>query len=85
MLAWATGGGSPSLVYMERVYRRPLSKFRTPGSDPHPMELAVALKRSLLAPPVPSPAPDSWQFRPLSYQEVEVIFGVELSIVRIEI
>ena len=56
MLAWATLGGSPSRVYIEKVYRRPLSTFRSGGEQTFARAPAVSLKGCLIAPLIPSPS-----------------------------
>ena len=54
MLAWATLGGSPSRVYIEKVYRRPLSTFRSGGEQTFARAPAVSLKGCLIAPLIPT-------------------------------
>ena len=49
MLAWATLGGSPSRVYIEKVYRRPLSTFRSGGEQTFARAPAVSLKGCVAA------------------------------------
>ena len=53
MLAWATLGGSPSRVYIEKVYRRPLSTFRSGGEQTFARAPAVSLTGCLIAPLIP--------------------------------